>query len=85
MKSGSGTKKICANCSAFRRIYRNSLYGFFLYDQIFYCTKCRNCVPKNGLCGEWKKRKFRSDLSARRFDRAEKDVLILLDYFNGEE
>lgn len=82
MKDKSAKNKICGNCSMFRRLYWQGFSGYFLTG-LFYCGLCKELVPKAGYCENWKKRKTEYDLSARRFDQAEEDACILLQYFES--
>lgn len=69
--------KTCKTCGAWKRVY-TKFYCRMWKEKIFYCTKRETVTDSDFTCGKWKKRDAKADISFRKLDEAEEDVLFLL-------
>ena len=71
--------KNCRNCGAWKSVYER---GGYLYwkNKKHYCTVREKLTGAADGCEKWKRKTTAYDLSARRFDEAEKDIEAIRAY-----
>ncbi len=75
--------KTCSTCNACKQIYRRLCLGFFS-NKWYYCAVRCEMTKRENSCENWRKKQAVYDLSAQRFDEAERDIKALMEYFKDK-
>ncbi len=81
MKASSG--KTCKTCNACKQIYRRWCVRFWS-DKRYYCAVRREMTKRENSCEDWREKQIAYDLSAQRFDEAERNIKVLMEYFKDK-
>lgn len=73
-------EKKCEDCASCEQVYIKGGYGFNPAD-CYLCSVTEGFTDKNGVCEHWQEKVHEYDLSAERFQRAEEDILAIMQIF----